>query len=154
MVCASRDIIQILSRMSYEGLDDQQMRLVLRMKELAHGIVDKQPRVATTRPDLLVDQDGFVDEGMRGTPMAVSSKMCDRDERVYLLRGNHETRYYTARHGFKKDDQGEAVYYKFLECFKELPLASVIANCVYSKGSCGGRIASASQRTGATQVCL
>jgi hypothetical protein len=32
------------------------MHLVLRMKEIAHGIVEKQPRVATTRPELLADQ--------------------------------------------------------------------------------------------------
>lgn len=55
-MCASRDIIQILSRMSYEGMDDQRMHLVLRMKEIAHGIIDKQPRVAITRPDLLTEQ--------------------------------------------------------------------------------------------------
>lgn len=56
MVCASRDIIHILGRMSYEGLDDQRMNLVLRMKEIAHGIVDKQPGVAIARPELLADQ--------------------------------------------------------------------------------------------------
>lgn len=55
-VCASRDIVHMLSRMSYEGLDDQRMHLVLRMKEIAHGIVDKQPRVAIARPELLADQ--------------------------------------------------------------------------------------------------
>lgn len=53
---ASRDIIQILSRMSYEGLDDQRMHLVLRMKEIAHGIIDKQHRVPISRPELLADQ--------------------------------------------------------------------------------------------------
>lgn len=46
----------MLSRMSFEGLDDQRMHLVLRMKEIAHGIVDKQPRVAITRSEILADQ--------------------------------------------------------------------------------------------------
>ncbi|KEH17354.1 transmembrane protein, putative [Medicago truncatula] len=31
----------------------------LRMKEIAHGIVEKQPRVATARPELLADQKFF-----------------------------------------------------------------------------------------------
>jgi len=55
-VCASRDIIQILSRISFEGLDDQRMHLVTRMKEIAHGVIDKQPQVAIARPNLLAEE--------------------------------------------------------------------------------------------------
>ncbi|XP_058748949.1 serine/threonine-protein phosphatase 7-like isoform X2 [Vicia villosa] len=79
MVCASRDIIHMLSRMSYEGLDDQRMHLVLRMKELAHGIVDKQPRVAITRSEILEDQVCFVDEGARDSPVVDSIKISNGD---------------------------------------------------------------------------
>lgn len=42
--------------MSFEGLDDQRMHLVTRMKEIAHGVVDKQPRVAIARPNLLAEE--------------------------------------------------------------------------------------------------
>ncbi|MED6197026.1 hypothetical protein PIB30_052878 [Stylosanthes scabra] len=77
MVCASRDIIQLLSRMSFEGLDDQQINLVLRMKEIARRIIDKQPRVAITRPDLLEEQVAFLDEEMRDSPGVELSKICN-----------------------------------------------------------------------------
>ena len=59
-------------------------------------------------------------------------------KRVYLLRGNHETKFSTSIYGFEQEvktkfgDQGEIVYKNCLECFKELPLASIIARCVYT----------------------
>ncbi|PON96174.1 Serine/threonine-specific protein phosphatase/bis(5-nucleosyl)-tetraphosphatase [Trema orientale] len=59
-------------------------------------------------------------------------------KRVYLLRGNHETGFCTSIYGFEQEvitkfgDQGEVVYNKCLECFKKLPLASVISSCVYT----------------------
>ncbi|XP_062087710.1 serine/threonine-protein phosphatase 7 inactive homolog [Humulus lupulus] len=59
-------------------------------------------------------------------------------KRVYLLRGNHETGFCTSIYGFKQEvkikfgDQGEIVYKKCLECFKDLPLASIISSCVYT----------------------
>ncbi|XP_024027916.1 serine/threonine-protein phosphatase 7 isoform X1 [Morus notabilis] len=58
--------------------------------------------------------------------------------RVYLLRGNHETAFCTTVYGFEQEvktkygDLGETVYKKCLECFKELPLASIISSCVYT----------------------
>lgn len=59
-------------------------------------------------------------------------------KRVYLLRGNHETGFCTSIYGFEQEvntkfgKQGEMVYKKCLECFKELPLASIISSCVYT----------------------
>lgn len=59
-------------------------------------------------------------------------------DRVFLLRGNHETEYCTMTYGFQQEvlakygDKGQHVYEKCLDCFKELPLASIIAGCVYT----------------------
>ncbi|XP_008458903.1 serine/threonine-protein phosphatase 7-like isoform X2 [Cucumis melo] len=59
-------------------------------------------------------------------------------DRVYLLRGNHETRFCTSSYGFEKEvrtkygEQGEKVYHRCLETFKELPLAAIIAGKVYT----------------------
>ncbi|KAI3414879.1 Serine/threonine-protein phosphatase [Psidium guajava] len=58
--------------------------------------------------------------------------------RVYLLRGNHETKSLSSSCGFKEEvltkygNQGDYVYEKFLGCFKNLPLASIINSSVYT----------------------
>ncbi|XP_022960395.1 serine/threonine-protein phosphatase 7-like isoform X1 [Cucurbita moschata] len=59
-------------------------------------------------------------------------------DRVCLLRGNHETRICTSSYGFEKEvrtkygEQGENVYHRCLETFKELPLAAIIAGKAYT----------------------
>ncbi|CAO2827860.1 unnamed protein product [Amaranthus hypochondriacus] len=58
--------------------------------------------------------------------------------RVFLLRGNHESKYCTGVYGFEQEvmtkygDQGKHVYRKCLGCFEGLPLTTVIAGCVYT----------------------
>ncbi|KAJ6427375.1 hypothetical protein OIU84_022884 [Salix udensis] len=58
--------------------------------------------------------------------------------RIYLLRGNHESSEISEICGFLKEvnrkfpEHGQTVYRKCLEVFAELPLASIIADCVYT----------------------
>ncbi|XP_068647275.1 serine/threonine-protein phosphatase 7-like isoform X1 [Aristolochia californica] len=58
--------------------------------------------------------------------------------RVFLLRGNHESKYCTSVYGFEKEvmakygAQGKHAYRKCLGCFEGLPLASIIAGSVYT----------------------
>ncbi|KAL5707311.1 protein-serine/threonine phosphatase [Ranunculus cassubicifolius] len=58
--------------------------------------------------------------------------------RVFLLRGNHESKYCTSVYGFEQEvmskygDQGKHVYRKCLGCFEGLPLASMILGRVYT----------------------
>ncbi|XP_039810148.1 serine/threonine-protein phosphatase 7-like isoform X1 [Panicum virgatum] len=57
---------------------------------------------------------------------------------VFLLRGNHESKYCTSVYGFKNElftkyvDDGIQIYQLVLKCFQDLPLASVVAGCVYT----------------------
>ncbi|KAK4368247.1 hypothetical protein RND71_012039 [Anisodus tanguticus] len=58
--------------------------------------------------------------------------------RVFLLRGNHESKYCTSVYGFEKEvlakyaENGKHVYRKCLMCFEGLPLASIIGGSVYT----------------------
>lgn len=58
--------------------------------------------------------------------------------RVFLLRGNHESKYCTSVYGFEKEvlakygDSGKHAYRKCLGCFEGLPLASIVAGRVYT----------------------
>uniref|UniRef100_A0A0E0IEE4 Serine/threonine-protein phosphatase n=1 Tax=Oryza nivara TaxID=4536 RepID=A0A0E0IEE4_ORYNI len=74
---------------------------------------------------------------------------------VFLLRGNHESKYCTSVYGFEQEvnfkykGQGPQVYRKFLRCFEDLPLATIIAGCVYTAhgGIFRGTIVMPSKRT-------
>ncbi|KAL6134652.1 hypothetical protein ACLB2K_066880 [Fragaria x ananassa] len=89
---------------------------------------------------LYVFNGNYVDRGTRGLDvfLVLLAWKVLMPSRVYLLRGNHESRYCTFLYGFEEEVKtkygyhGEYVYSKCLNCFKELPLASVIANSVYT----------------------
>ncbi|XP_058070143.1 serine/threonine-protein phosphatase 7 isoform X2 [Magnolia sinica] len=58
--------------------------------------------------------------------------------RVFLLRGNHESKYCTSVYGFEQEvmvkygPQGKHAYRKCLGCFGGLPLASIISGCIFT----------------------
>ncbi|TXG68539.1 hypothetical protein EZV62_003474 [Acer yangbiense] len=83
----------------------------------------------------------YIDRGSWGLEVLLVLLACKvmLPDRVYLLRGNHESKDWTLKYGFlaevctkfgKKDCK--IVYEGFLDCFKALPLASIIANSVYT----------------------
>ncbi|XP_058195399.1 serine/threonine-protein phosphatase 7-like isoform X2 [Rhododendron vialii] len=82
----------------------------------------------------------YVDRGAWGleTFLLLLAWKVSMPKKVYLLRGNHESKYCTSNYGFKNEveakygDKGEDVYGKCLNCFKCLPLASVIGGHVYT----------------------
>lgn len=57
--------------------------------------------------------------------------------RVFLLRGNHETKFCTSAYGFEQEimskfgDRSKHLYRKLLGCFEGHPLAAHVAGCVY-----------------------
>ncbi|PKA47348.1 Serine/threonine-protein phosphatase 7 [Apostasia shenzhenica] len=82
----------------------------------------------------------YVDRGAWGleTFLLLLAWKVHLPHRVFLLRGNHESKYCTSVYGFEKEvmtkygKQGQHVYRKCLRCFEGLPLASVIASRVYT----------------------
>ncbi|RWR78310.1 Phosphoesterase domain-containing protein [Cinnamomum micranthum f. kanehirae] len=82
----------------------------------------------------------YVDRGAWGieTFMLLLAWKVLLPHRVFLLRGNHESKYCTSVYGFEQEvmakygDKGKHVYRKCLGCFEGLPLASVIAGRVFT----------------------
>ncbi|KAE8726537.1 Serine/threonine-protein phosphatase 7 [Hibiscus syriacus] len=89
---------------------------------------------------IFVFDEDYVDRGAWGleTFLLLLAWKVFMPHRVYLLRGNHESKYCTSTYGFEKEvlakygDKGKHVYRKCLGCFEGLPLASIIAERVYT----------------------
>ncbi|KAF9599138.1 hypothetical protein IFM89_035417 [Coptis chinensis] len=80
----------------------------------------------------------YVDRGAWGLKPLCFYWSVFMPHRVFLLRGNHESKYCTLVYGFEQEvmakygDHGKHVYRKWLGCFEGLPLASIIAGHVYT----------------------
>ncbi|XP_022560474.2 serine/threonine-protein phosphatase 7 long form homolog isoform X3 [Brassica napus] len=82
----------------------------------------------------------YVDNGAWGleTFLLLLSWKVFLPDRVFVLRGSHESESCTSLYGFKNEvltkygDKGAIVYKKCLECFQLLPLASVIGGKVFT----------------------
>ncbi|KAM3693095.1 hypothetical protein ACJW31_08G139500 [Castanea mollissima] len=112
----------------------------------ASKILHKEPSCITIDPVesswllFFVFNGDYVDRGAWGleTFLLLLAWEVFMPDRVFLLRGNHESKYCTSNYGFEKEvltkygDSGKHVYRKCLGCFEELPLASIIAGCVYT----------------------
>ncbi|XP_057862756.1 serine/threonine-protein phosphatase 7 isoform X2 [Cryptomeria japonica] len=89
---------------------------------------------------LFVFNGDYVDRGAWGleTYLLLLAWKVFLPHRVFLLRGNHESKFCTSVYGFEQEvmakygDQGRHIYRKCLGCFEGLPLASIIAGCVYT----------------------
>lgn len=87
-------------------------------------------------PNMAEGWDDFLTRVIYSTVIILFQVFMPRN--IYLLRGNHESKYCTSVYGFEKEvmvkygDKGKHVYRKCLGCFEGLPLASIIAGCVYT----------------------
>uniref|UniRef100_A0A151UEI3 Serine/threonine-protein phosphatase n=1 Tax=Cajanus cajan TaxID=3821 RepID=A0A151UEI3_CAJCA len=93
-----------------------------------------------SRDRIFVFNGDYVDRGAWGleTFLLLLAWKVFMPHNIYMLRGNHESKYCTSVYGFEKEvmvkygDKGKHVYRKCLGCFEGLPLASIIAGCVYT----------------------
>lgn len=70
-----KDIVDIMNKMSYKDLDDQQMQQLLRLKELLCGIVDGAKDVET-EPSRIVEQVGLQDARSSNVVLFFFTKSC------------------------------------------------------------------------------
>ncbi|KAL5976935.1 Serine/threonine-protein phosphatase 7 [Asimina triloba] len=87
---------------------------------------------------LLAWKPGYACRNKKYVVLLLANSQVLLPHRVFLLRGNHESKYCTSVYGFEQEvmvkygPQGKHVYRKCLGCFEGLPLASIIAGCVFT----------------------